>query len=100
MTRGGLRISTRGSRAVRGEESVGGNPNARADHAADDIRLWRNAIEGGGRAEIHDHARAAKFFKCRHCIDDAIRTHLCRIVILHRHASLYSGLNKERLDLK
>jgi hypothetical protein len=51
-------------------------------------------------AEIHDHARAAVFFKSRHSIYDAIGAYLRGIVIQHLHTGLDAGLNEQRFGIE
>ena len=79
------------------KKGVGGNPNARTNHAALVLALGRYAIERGRRAEIHHDAGPAEFLESRHRIHDAIGADFRGIVVKHRHASLDSRFDEKRL---
>ena len=82
------------------EKRIGGNADARHQRAAQIFAALGDAVEIDGRAEIHHDARPAVFGERRHAVDDAVRAHFLRIVVVHGHARLDARLDEERLGVK
>lgn len=64
------------------EEGLGRQLDARHDGAAAPLRLRRDGVECGRRAEINDDQRAFVLFDSAHGVYDAVRAHFLRIVTL------------------
>src|SRR5208283_5666041 len=82
------------------KQGVGGDAYAGANDSAHIFSSRRYTVEGGGCAEIHDHAGATVFFKCGDSVDDAVGAHLGGIVVMHRHAGFHTRLDEERLGIE
>ena len=63
------------------QQRVEADPDAGHDHAAEILRLRRNAVEGGGRAEIHDDSAALEALEGRHRVHDAVGSDVARVIV-------------------
>ncbi len=77
------------------EECVGGDADAGADDSAQVFAFGRDAVEGGGGAEVDDHAGASVFIEGGDGVDDAVGADFGGIVIVDGHAGLDAGLDEQ-----
>ena len=95
MLRGGA-MSTFGSRAALGSQSIQRNLDTREQDPAEVLAFGRDDLEVSRRPEVHHYGRATVAFESRHCICDPVCAHLLRVVDQHRHAGADTGLDEDR----
>ena len=79
------------------EERLGADLHARRDHAAQVLALGRDAVEGGGGAEVDDDHRAMGPLEAGHRVDDPIGADLARVLVEDAHPRLDAGADHQRL---
>ena len=82
------------------KERLGGNPDPRRQRPAEVFAVFGNHVEVDRRPKIHHDARPAVLGERRDAVDDPVRAHLLRIIVVHRHSRADAGLDEERLGVK
>ncbi len=79
------------------EQRLGGDPDPRADRAAEVLTSFGDGVEGRGRAKVHHDARAPVQLERRHGVHDPVRPNLARRLVEDRHPALQAGADHHRL---
>ena len=83
-----------------GEQGVEADGHARGDGPAEVLTRRRDGVEGGGRAEVDHHARAAEQVVGPDGVGDPVGTHLLRVVVEDGHPALHAGLQHHGGDVE